>query len=301
MYTTDRYSTQKILKPSLKLIGAKTEIRDKLYRFFPEHDYYIECFCGTGGVLIGKPQSKVELIGDLNEYLINYYQLLQVEDTREQFFQEMQKTHKHFVREGEEFFHYMRKQITQETDSIIQAVYFYLITKHCFNGIWRLNKDGECNSAWGGTTRGRGIFTRKWFDAVCKRIDDVAFAVADYKTTLTVAKDFPAERTFVFLDPPYHDCKTTYNGESFDDNDFYMLEQWLQQLDCNWMLTINDDEFIRKLFNSTRYQILGHDVNYQCSQTVEGRGDHPELIVTNYNLLDTLNSKSAIQYTRVFV
>lgn len=285
--------------PSLKLIGAKTEIRDKLYRVFPQHDHYFECFAGTGGVLIGKPQTETEVIGDLNSYVINYYEVLQ--EQPEEFFKLMKALHKNrMVPEKEEYFQHLKLEIAKsDLHAIDKAVYFYLITKHCFNGIFRFNKDGECNSAWGGTVDGRGIFTQKWFDAICKRIELVQFCYWDYSLTLEAAGAYDPEKTFVFLDPPYSRCKTTYNGIEWKDEHFEQMLGHLKELECKWLLTINDNEFIRGLFEG--YYTIPHQVHYQCSQTVEGRGKQPELLISNYDFLEVINSRTSLKLNFAYV
>ena len=72
-YTLDRFNNSKILKSPLKLIGAKTRIRDFLYQYIPKDvDIWIEPFMGTAGVTIGSPIHDMEFVGDLNQYAVNF-------------------------------------------------------------------------------------------------------------------------------------------------------------------------------------------------------------------------------------
>lgn len=287
-WTKCRWTGRKILKPPLKLIGAKTKVRDMLYLFFPEHNFYVEPFMGTAGVLIGKPRNigDLEVTTDLNEYAINFYHVLQNEP--EEFWQAMQFSHNALLKHEKLFFEVMKRQVTDpELDSVMKAVYFYLITKHCMNGIWRLNKKGECNSSWCKTVKGRGILTREWFDTVLDRIKYVQFVFQDYAEDLLQSAMLAHNSggflsQFVFFDPPYHACKTTYNGIGWKDDDFYKFFEIANRLTGKWLLTINDDPFIRDLFKD--YNMLEHNVFYSCSQTPAGRGAKPELLIANYDL-----------------
>lgn len=271
-------TSPKILEPGLKLIGAKTKIRDRLYPRFPEHRRYIEPFMGTAGVLIGKERCVDEVATDLNEHAINYYHVLQKQP--DLFFEEMLEAHKRYKRYGKSEFITSRHLAIHANSSLTRAVHFYLVTKHCMNGIWRLNREGDCNSSYCGTADGRGVFDRAWFDRVVERVSKVQFIHCDYRFALQSSYYRPRE-TFVFLDPPYHACKTTYNGIAWKDEHYYSFVDVLADLDCNWMLTINADPFIRAMF--AEYEIYSHEVGYSCSQTTAGRGKKPELIITNYN------------------
>lgn len=263
-----------LLKPGLKLIGAKTKIRQRLYDLFPkDYDTYVEPFLGTGGVLIGTPSVDHEYGYDLNTYLINYYKVLQTKPER--FWDTLSILRKYPTKQDFDSF---KQAVIQSDDPVLQAVTFYIITKVCMNGIWRLNKKGECNSSYCGTFQGRGFFTEEWFWQVVERIKDVNFEVKDYIQTL---QERYIESAFIFADPPYRACKTTYNGISFSDSDHIALRNLLaNQQYAKWMVTINDDEFTRNLYKN--YNIHAHNVSYSCSQTNAGRGKKPELIITNY-------------------
>lgn len=286
--TKCRWTGRKILKPGLKLIGAKTKVRDMLYLFFPEHNYYLEPFMGTAGVLIGKPRNvgDIEITTDLNEFAINFYCTLQADSER--FWSLLQVAHARLLKEEKVFFEWMKGSVVHpHTEPTLRAVYFYLITKHCMNGIWRLNKKGECNSSWCQTVKGRGIFSREWYDAVLNRIRYVNFIYQDYADDLVKSSEIAGDsggvlNQFVFFDPPYHACKTTYNGIRWNDLDFYRFKGIVNQLHGKWLLTINDDPFIRDLFKD--YEMLEHSVFYSCSQTAAGRGAKAELLIANYEL-----------------
>jgi DNA adenine methylase len=264
-----------LLKPGLKLIGAKTKIRQRLYDLFPkDYNTYVEPFLGTGGVLIGSKPATYELAYDINPYVINYYQVLQ--RFPEMFFSELK--HELTTATSKIDFEEYKRMAIKAPSPIYQAIAFYIVTKTCINGIWRLNKKGECNSSFCGTFEGRGFFTEAWFQQVVERIKYVKFAVQDYKEVLN--QNY-ADKTFIFIDPPYRACKTTYNGISFSDSDHVVLRNLLaKQRYAKWMLTINDDEFVRDLYRG--FNLHTHEVSYSCSQTNAGRGKKPELIITNY-------------------
>jgi DNA adenine methylase len=276
MNTKDRYTGATILKSPLKLIGAKTKIRDLLYRYFPEHKTYCEPFMGTAGVLIGKVETEHEVIGDLNEYAINFFEAIKHQP--DWFWQCYEVELERLRENGVDRFNELKKLVVSPyINWVHRAVCFYLITKVCMNGIWRLNKAGECNSSYCGQTHGRGFMDRPWFDAVRARIQHITFVNYEYSKTLDF---YPSD--FTFLDPPYHDCMTTYNGIGWGDEHFIKFARKIDCIKGRWLLTINDDRFIRELFRG--YDQVEHKVNYSCSQTNSGRGFKNELLIANYDI-----------------
>lgn len=290
MYTKCRFTGKKLLKPGLKLIGAKTKSRDLLYQLFPEHDVYIEPFGGSTTVLVGKEPVPVEMLGDTNKYLIEYYAKA-LQKAPYEFYYEYTKELNKLQSYGKDRFVWIRDMITDPVMRtwVEAAVWFYLVTKTCMNGIWRLNKDGKCNSSYCGQTTGRGFFTREWFDAVVDRYYDVEFYCQEYQKTIELGATRFGNR-FLFLDPPYRyriakngaGTVTTYNGQRFFDKDFVELRDILRTFPGKFLMTINSDDWTKELFSE--FEIVEHEINYSCSQTKSGRGNHFELLIANYEI-----------------
>lgn len=295
MYTTCRWTGAQLLKPGLKLIGAKTKSRDLLYMLFPEHDIYIEPFAGSTTVLVGKAPSPIEIIGDTNEYLYAYITALQ--NFPKAFF-ELYLSELDYLHAGKkDSFSKLKDRVTKCETVIERAILFYLITKTSFNGIWRLSPlDGRCTSTYCQQTHARGWFTGAWFDAVVERYKGVQFINGPYEWTINTAKGFSGEK-FLFLDPPYRYRKgnngagtvTTYNGQKFYDEDFIKLKEVLDSFNGKFLMTINDDQWTRDLFKD--YNVIGHEISYSCSESgTKGRGAHPELLVANYPIQEKFDS-----------
>src|SRR5581483_6757630 len=163
-----------------------------------------------------------------------------------------------------------------------------------------LNRKGECNSSYCKQISGRGLLTEQWFNDVLTRIDTVQFVEADYKKLLATAQweaRVPRHETgpyeislvkplkvFVFLDPPYYEVRTRYNGSEWKKEHFEELAGMLRNVNYKWLLTINDHPFIRELFAD--YPKIDVGVLYSCSQTNSGRGEKRELIIANYPIQD---------------
>lgn len=268
----------KYLKSLLKLIGAKTKIRDRLYQYFPSsYDSYYEPFGGTFGVLLGSPKVSYESANDLNSCTINF--MTQLQSNPDRLLKELNSTMPKVLSDGFDFYSFRDNEPQEGT--VESAAWFYVITKLSMNGIYRRNRDGKCNSSFCKTTRGRGFYTEEWFWKVYDRVKDVDFCNLDAREYISYSVPEKKDGVFLFLDPPYMDVLTTYNGKSYSSNDFAKLFSYLDATDNSWMLTINDHPYVRKALSD--YYIIEHNVQYSCSQTAQGRQKAPELIITNYS------------------
>lgn len=268
---------QGILKPPIKLIGAKTRNRRILYSKFPAHRTYIEPFFGTGGVLLGKPKSELEIINDFDPYVVNFYKYVQrFPTTMLAYLQKLMEKGA-----SKELFLDWRSRLTETNSPYMKACLYYLVNKHCFNGIVRFNEKGECNSSWGKEKTGRGIITKDWMNLVSSRMSDVFLFCSDAMEFIeNVVQESPGDDLFMFVDPPYRNCQTVYRGKKFTDEDHIKLKKMLEAAKFKWMLTLNDDQFVRELYKD--FNIFGHSIQYNCANTTKGRGPKPEVIITNY-------------------
>jgi DNA adenine methylase len=67
----------------------------------------------------------------------------------------------------------------------------------------------------------------------------------------------PIEKTFIFLDPPYHGVgKELYKDHYFVDKDHCRLAQALQEVDKPWLMTYDDVPEIRALYSDNTVEDL---------------------------------------------
>lgn len=67
------------MKPVLKYPGAKWRIADWIISHMPEHHTYLEPFFGSGAVLFSKPASRIEVVNDLDDDVVNLFRLIRDE------------------------------------------------------------------------------------------------------------------------------------------------------------------------------------------------------------------------------
>jgi DNA adenine methylase len=64
------------VKPPFAYFGGKTMIAERVADLLPEHQHYVEPYCGSLSVLLAKPQAKIETVNDLDGELMAFWQVL---------------------------------------------------------------------------------------------------------------------------------------------------------------------------------------------------------------------------------
>lgn len=65
-----------VTRPPLRYFGSKFRLAPKLIEYFPPHDQYGEPYGGGASVLLRKPRSRVEIYNDLDDDLVNLFEVL---------------------------------------------------------------------------------------------------------------------------------------------------------------------------------------------------------------------------------
>lgn len=281
MVTSPYTHKGKYLRTLIKLIGGKTKTRDILYALEPEGVIsFAEPFLGSGSILVGKRKHNKEVANDINFEVINLFQMIQY--APDILYDVIQGHIKILKVIGKSYFLELRSNIPD--DLIARAAWFYVLSKVSMNGIWRTNKAGQVNSSYCGQTSGRGFLDPVWYELIRERIKNVEFTCEDYKQTLLKAEP----GTWVICDSPYSDNKTVYNADRWNHDRFEEYKETLERSNTRWLVTINDNEFIRDLFKD--YEMHEAEYFYSCSQSSAGRGLKKELLISSYpieSLLDT--------------
>ena len=72
------------MKPILKYPGSKWRIAQEIVNLFPQHRSYVEPFFGSGAVLFNKELSSIETINDIDNDIVNLFQIIRDEPEKMQ-------------------------------------------------------------------------------------------------------------------------------------------------------------------------------------------------------------------------
>lgn len=277
------------MKPIVKWVGGKSQlaqqIKERLPVNFNKYSYqkYYEPFLGGAAVLLDlNPTNAV--VSDINPELINMY--LQVRDNVEEvieFLTILDNQHEIWS-EPKEYYYMVRGNFNEclGVKSAKQAARFIYLNKHCFNGLYRVNKKGQFNVPFNGKLSGWSA-DPDHLREVSTRLKDADIRCGDY---VDAVKD-AGPNDFVFFDSPYAPLTATsftdYTKEGFDYEDHVTLAALFRTLTnrgCFCMLTNHDTPLIRELYKDFRIEVV--DVRRSINRKGDGRTGK-EVIITNYN------------------
>ena len=263
-------------RPILKWAGGKTQMLGPLKAVAPRrYERYIEPFVG-GGALFFAMRPERGVIADSNPELINVY--LAVRDNVRQVIRALKS-----LRHSEEDFYRIRGQDFEALPPEAAAARTIYLNRTCFNGLYRVNRQGQFNVPFG---RYRNPVTCRERDLLCASdaLAGVEIRLGDYKDVLRATA-----RTgdFVFLDPPYvpvskyADFKR-YTRTQFRENDHVELAREvdrLYELGCHVVLTNSNHPLVYDLY--AKYSITVHGTKRNISAATGSRKGQDLIVVAN--------------------
>lgn len=115
------------------------------------------------------------------------------------------------------------------------------------------------------------------FAEIRERLSNVIIENRDFEQLIKV---YDSADTLFYLDPPYHKTERYYdNDKIFDEEDHKRLKTVLDNIKGRFVLSYNDDEFVRELYKD--YNVQG--ITRSCTLSANSSGDKfREVIVKNY-------------------
>lgn len=263
-------------KTFLKWAGGKRWFVNSENRRFPiEYNRYIEPFLGGGAVYFYMSPSEA-ILSDVNQELISTYIAV-----RDEFDLVYKSLRIHANKHSKEYYYAVRK-MRPRTLHTLAARMIYL-NKSCFNGIYRVNKEGKFNVPFG--TQEEIKFIRADLQQSSVALQGAEILCQDFEETIEMAR----ENDFLFCDPPYavmdEDNRFVgYNADVFSWEDQVRLSGALtraKERGVKILMTNVDHPTVRQLYLGVEGFVLD-SVERQCfiSGTVEGRKAYQELIVS---------------------
>ena len=101
--------------------------------------------------------------------------------------------------------------------------------------------------------------------------------------------DRPA--SLFYLDPPYHATEGYYQNigeDGFTETDHIRLRDALMRIEGKFLLSYNDDEFIRSLYDRPGIYLMETTRINNIKQRYDNGAQFPELIIANYDMHERL-------------
>ena len=249
-------------KPILKWAGGKTQMLNDLLPKVPSsYGRYIEPFFG-GGAMFFALQPENAIIADSNPELINMYR--QVAANVDEVIQYLKK-----YENTSEMFYTVREQEWTQLPKAEAAARTIFLNRTCFNGLYRVNKQGKFNVPYGKYANPK-ICDEDGLKAASEALKKAEILCGDY---LLVLDHYAQPGDFVFLDPPYlpiseyADFKR-YTKEQFYEEDHIELAKIimrLQERGCHVILTNSNHPLVHELYAPFTIDVIQTKRHISCN------------------------------------
>ena len=275
-----------MIRPIVKWAGGKRQLIPELLKRSPESwDTYFEPFIGGAAFLLAlynNNRIRHAVISDVNRELINVYETIKARPDElldsladEKFKNEKESFYENRIRYNE--------IINTPQEPVLRAAYFIYMNRHCFNGLWRVNKSGTFNVPFG-SYKNPSLPDRAHIHKLSDALQQVEILHADFAETVKTAK----EGDFVYFDPPYIPVSdtahfTSYNASGFSFEEQQRLAQVFAELADRGvcaMLSNADVPAVHELYQDFTVSVVA--ANRMINRDASKRKGSSEVIVTNY-------------------
>lgn len=243
-------------------VGGKKLLRKEIIKKFPKEEIekYVEPFGGAAWVLFGKTPHSKEVYNDINGELVNLFRMVKYHP------EALQTELSFMLNSREEFFRQRGMQPETMTELQRAARMFYLIKASY----------GSKVSTFG--VGFKDVSAIKNLQAVHERLIKVLIENKSFDEILQI---HDSERTLFFIDPPYHGTEKFYQmKDDFGETEHRKLAEMLYNLKGKWILTDNDVQFVRNLYEGFHIEDVERVNNLGVA--IGGEKVFKELIIRNY-------------------
>ena len=260
------------VSPFLKWVGGKTQLLPDLLSYVPTRfNTYIEPFVG-GGALFFALQPAKAVLSDSNPELINCYTV--VRDRVEDLISILNG-----YSYSEDFYYRLRTEVPE--DSILRAARLIYLNRTCYNGLYRVNKQGQFNVPFGRYSNPL-ICDAERLRAASHALRNAELRCADYRDTLQM---FASSGDFVYIDPPYHPVSQysdfkRYTAEFFYAEDQRQLARRVKELamqGCSVLVSNSYCDFILNIYQGC--EIVEVSARRNINKDPQKRGEVKEVLI----------------------
>ncbi|MBK4729234.1 DNA adenine methylase [Oxynema sp. CENA135] len=289
-----------VLRPFLKWAGGKRQLLPEIIKHIPDRvlkkGTYYEPFLGAGAVFFAL-QPKRAVVSDTNSELINCY--IAIRDSLEDLINKLGEHQKQYqncshYKLQEEYYYDTRKLDRTKKylslSSVEKAARIIYLNKTCYNGLFRVNSQGQFNVPFG-RYKNPNILDEAVLRAVNKYLnsnDKISLLNKDFEIALKDAK----KGDFIYLDPPYDPVSDTasftgYDVNGFDRGDQKRLKKVFDDLTergCYVMMSNSSTQFVHELYENYKDFFKIIPANRIINSKAKKRGAIDEVLVLNYEV-----------------
>lgn len=267
------------VSPFVKWAGGKSQLIE--YMKFPARfRTYHEPFLGGGAVFFGL-QPRSAFLSDVNEELTNCYRV--VKENVEKLISALKQLAGDY---SEEEYYDVRAQDPTSLDPVDRAARFIFLNRTCYNGLYRVNREGKFNVPFGRYKAPR-IRDPEGLRSASQVLQHAIVKTRDFRDALKLVE--PDD--FVYLDPPYMPVSKTSNFTEYTSKSFTWSDQEAlaeaavglrDEVRCFILISNSFQPKVKSL-----YERLGFRIRHVTALRVIGsrpssRGRINELLISSY-------------------
>lgn len=258
------------MKTPITYYGGKQMMAKHILPLIPAHNLYCEPFFGGGAIFFAKPKSEVEVINDLNLFVVNFYEQCKTNfDKLDHLIKctlHSRTSHKQakVIYDNPEMFSKLRR-----------AWAFYVLCNQGFSG--------AISNSWGyGVAKNKSELRTKnkresFLPAIKERLEIVQIERHD---AVHVIKTRDRDNSFFYCDPPYYNADMAhYAGYTLAD--FENLLKTLEAIKGKFLLSSYPSDILAEYAKRNGW----YQKSVECRVCVSSKGKRKiEMLTANYDI-----------------
>ena len=246
-------------------------MRELIITLFPlYYERYIEVFGGGGWILFHKfPGNDFEVYNDFNGLLVNLYRC--VREKPEELMDALR-----YVLNARADFDLVKKTLARDSPAsdVQKAAWFYQLIRYSYaSGL--TSYGSQPHDMWSN------------FPLIEQAHRRLAKVVIENKDFEKLIGQYDRPVSFFYCDPPYFETESYYKNvgeDGFTEKDHIRLRDALMRAEGKFLLSYNDCEFIRNLYDAPGIQIDAYTRINNIKQRYDPNSQFAELLIGNYDL-----------------
>lgn len=261
------------IKTPISYYGGKQQLASRIIETLPEHNLYCEPFIGGAAVFFQKPPSRVEVINDTNQELINFYRIVQRD---------------YVSLEKEIQIRLHSRRLHKDASVVYNNPHLFSEIKRAW-AVWvtaNQSFGSQLDNSWG-YDRKKGSMSLKiknkresFTEAYAIRLQSTQIECAD---ALAIIRSRDSEESLFYCDPPYPDCNQGhYDGYSMED--FERLLTLLATIKGKFLLSSYPYPVLEKYTKENGWCSRNYEMTKSMDAGAKERKKKIEVLTANFKL-----------------
>lgn len=251
--------------------GNKSSLADWVSGHLCQHKCYVEPFGGAAGVLVNKPESYNEVYNDVDEDLVQFFDILRERGAElKDWLQKLPYSRKKYEQWAEPWY----SEGWRPEHEVKRAGVFFFLRSTSFGGTYQYPGGFAISSSRNQARTYAGQVGR--LEEFAARFRNVVIENRDWAE---IIESYDSDETLFYLDPPYYNTRCRYrHGHEFDHKE---LASTLDNIEGNWLVSYGDlPPAIEKVAETVAERTVRYNMGAGYNGEVE---PSPQTLAMNYD------------------